>query len=385
MRIILTGMTAAQVGSVENYWDTTLVEAALRSLGHDVDRRAVAPGEDLSGYDMAVVAQQKINSITCIHYRYGALWAASQLPHVTFYEDQAKAPGGLMSALKPKYVWDYPTAKLVGNDAHRLATRAFRPEIDRVLERWAAGDVPAFAIAHAWGDHDKLRPYFPLGVHFVDLTGFYDGGWSTLPPDDGSAGPRHRQWVFATLVNRTGWRYDPRTGLDKNGRRATVNRVKNGAPIDGVTWPVDEHGFPVWARNPKSSAGRRRGGHRGKKMPRHALLRLYQQSWGILLWPYSLRAAGAGVWRDRLIDATRAGAVVLAPREEVAPLARFAASAGGDAYLIPSTDLERMSDAELSHVASHQSAAFAMGQTGRADASGALEGMLRRAVAGRAG
>lgn len=345
MKVLLTGMTPNHIGANlgKSYWDTELVEAALRHGGHEVTRRAVTTGEDLSMFDCAVIGQQKLNSLSVFYYRYGALWAASQLPHVVFYEDLAKEIRAYRTGLKARYIWDYPTAKMVTPRllGFREPARAYREILDAQVERWASPDTQAVMIAYRWGKNDQMRPFLPGTVTFIDLTAFYDGGWGQVLPSDI---PPKREWIFATLVNQTKWDYDPRRGLE---------------------WPVDNRGYPEWTMGGQVLA---RGGYRGKKLSRSELLRLYQGAWGNLTWPYRGPVVGAGVWRDRFHDAIRSERVLLAQPGEVAGL--------GAPYLKTVMEIESSTDAELRILAAEQAHVFQSYQLSRGDAADAFTKVL---------
>lgn len=95
MRILFTGMQRRQVSE-----DTTTLNKdytpserpiidALRALGHEVtlDKPAVGDRSLRDRYDLAFVGLSGYHQLSSFGHRFHALWAVSQLPHVTFIGD----------------------------------------------------------------------------------------------------------------------------------------------------------------------------------------------------------------------------------------------------------------------------------------------------------
>ena len=324
MKILLTGMTPDHIGANlgKNFWDTDLLHVGLERAGHTVDRREVLVGEDLSHYDRAVVMMQKLNSITTFYYRYGAIWAASQLPTLLCFEDFGKNPRAPINALKPRYIWDYPTASFGSAriDKIRNHARTYADTLNRQIETWLAPTTKAHIIAYQWGNHEQFRNLLPQQLGFTDLTAFFPAETKQLVTDE----YRLKQWIFATLLPEKEWNYDPR---------------------GQVTWPVVNLGKPATV-GPTTRNARVTG-----KMKHVELVdKYYRTSWGVMAWPYKPRVAGGGIWRDRFHDGINAGCVMHFQPGEVRPLGR--------SFLVPIKEVEGLHTAQLRQLADDQAGAF---------------------------
>lgn len=343
MRILLTGMTPDHVGTNigKNFWDTDLIHVGLERAGHTVDRREAIVGEDLSGYDRAVVMMQKLNSITAFYYRYGAIWAASQLPTLLCFEDFGKNPRAPVNALKSRYIWDYPTQNFGSARINKVRdhARAWEDTLNRVVETWLLPSTKAHIIAYQWGKHQQFRELLPQQLGFTDLTAFFPADTKQLVTDE----YRLKQWIFATLLPAREWSYDPRIS---------------------ASWPVVNLGKPadvdiVAVRNARVSG----------KMKHHELVdKYYRTSWGVMSWPYKPRTAGGGIWRDRFHDGINSGNVMHFQPDEVRPL--------GQPFLVPVEEIEKMNTATLRQLAADQAGAFHAQQLSESHALEALNWLL---------
>lgn len=202
MKILITGMTRVQTGESNTYvsFAPELVRA-LTELGHEVDWRPVKAGEELKDrYDFALVGLSSIIAFSA-HYRFGAIWAASQLPTLHFHDDWGFQ----------RYWSNYrvPTASMrrQGMDDFTWnelqTTIKERPWFEVFIQKWTAdirrGDVDLLTCMYEFGSEQHMRTLWPC-------RDFYR--WDPSPrmvPMVPQACEKRRMWVCATLSNQDEW------------------------------------------------------------------------------------------------------------------------------------------------------------------------------------
>lgn len=194
MRILYTGMLSRQITEEPFKKDYTPLGKpllkALRALGHQVTTRKVAVGENIRGeFDLAFVGINSYNSLPSIGLRYGALWAASQLPHVCFIEDWQLAQ--TCGAMKD------PEGTLWRMDSDDQLAAMKLPQIHATAERLRKIDHIMLPV-HAWGNAEGYRKHHKAvgTVHAWDPTPML---WDEIDMDRSALRERKKAWFCVSL------------------------------------------------------------------------------------------------------------------------------------------------------------------------------------------
>lgn len=286
MKILMTGMSARSVGSTRTRHDylalPDMLHGALVRAGHEVDRRVVAPGEDLGRYDRALVLVNWVSSLSSMHVHEAALVLAQMGGDAATYCDDWRVES------MGDDVWRH-TQSDVGWGQHvkfreREYGRLTLTERGAAREALGALVLPGsphrmLAPLYDWGDHSLLfapsaHPVLPKELIAWDPSGL-------IPPTTGrepSHGVRPREWVMATLQNHDRW-------------------------LESLhaAWPVVQYG------GVKKTAGGANAA-KGTVVPESVVIDAYATHRGMLVPPY--KSAGSGWWRPRYTFALRAGAIV---------------------------------------------------------------------------
>jgi len=327
MRILLTGCTGIQVRAKRRRKNTfvtlyLVLGPALEELGHEVDWRPVKCGEPLKGkYDLAIVGVAAMHGFVTMNHKWGALWAASQLPHVVAFDDWQVE--GVCGTIRDHSLWNLGVVDYV---AYQNAYK-YRDVIEGQRAQWAAGMRHVLAPLFNWGDRGEFHALHPIG----ELHGWDPSPLVEMPPLKAAA--KERRWVCAALASKEAW-------LKK-------------LPL---SWPVE----------------RRFNGALPRLTEEQLVGESYASAWGVLSPAY--RAIdGAGWWRARFGFAAHAGSVLWGDPKEMAPL--------GGPYAVPLEVVEGMSDASLARLALEQRDLLESWQYPRAKALAELDAALSRVVA----
>jgi len=275
---------------------------ALQQLGHVVDHRAVTPGEDLSGYDRALIGIGPTKSFTA-RFVPGTAWAYKSMPGHTilFCDDWSVEKTGydFRNTLSrwDKWLKFFTDAGPVRGQ-ELWADPQRQADVQEMLE-----DITVSK------DRKLLAPMFTWGNHRLLLEGNLP---STLVPWDptpllpmapGPAPTKRKQWILATLQKKM--------------------NLPHGE------WPMHQ-------------VGNKREGQ--PYHPENEILKMYQESWGVMCPPYA--KAGSGWWRARYQHAADAGCVLWLDARD---------KAGMDScYRLSLTDYEKLGDHELAVTARAQ-------------------------------
>jgi hypothetical protein len=323
MRVLLTGMTRRQVGpptEKEPLYFAIFrgVHAALVAGGHAVDWRPTIPGEDLTGrYDVAVIGAHSMGSLTCSKFKYGALWAAHQLPHVVAFEDWRVRTVVTHMRDASAYVWRNQHFDEGLMASYHLAARRSR-EIQQVCDLWKTVVPRMMLPAMPWSEPDMMDRFHRGDVSRWDINPFY------YPVPTRAQAERVRTWLMVSLSPQEDW-------MERVGTH--------------LSWPVEVIAPP---RNQKTTGGVRTRGQRPSEWGFVPEDRLYREGYcvarGVFL-PYYGRECPRGWWRNRWWLAAHSGAVLSVDPGEAVP---------DSSFTLPPKDVERMSDAELDDVAQTQ-------------------------------
>lgn len=309
MKIILTGFTQRHTNSQRLRYDyltaTYLLRDALVKLGHEVDHRAVTPGEELGRYDRAVIGVGPTKSFTT-RFVPGSAWVYRMMPgRVLLHADDwsiEKTGYDFRNTLNRWAQWlkFFETCgpvrgqELEGHEARKADVFEMLGDIT------SSPDRKLLAPMFTWGQHDLLlKNNLPSRLVAWDPTPLILAQVIAVP----LIAERRREWIMATL--------------QKN------SKVPRGQ------WPITQ-------------VGNKRTGQ--AYLPEAEIFKLYQENWGVICPPYS--KAGSGWWRYRYQLATDAGAVLwLDPKDR---------SGMGAAYQSSMSDYERMSNSDLALTAAGQ-------------------------------
>lgn len=316
MRILMTGLSPLHCnrGNRLQYSSVpSLYADCLRWAGHEVDHREWTVGEDLSKYDVALLAHIPWNSINARHV-------------YTICDVIARARESDVGMVFMVDDWQFrgihQSVKSLNKDSNRLFTSVKgrtnrewaefgpgRPMVDAVLNAMATRPWPTTLVpAFEWGDHALLKPEgIPTReVKYMDPTVFQHYAADRAPAEE-----RKRSWVLGTLSDQRAW----------------VEKLD-------LIWDVDYYGT-------KPSKAE-------QQLKEAELVQVIAKSWGNLCPRYP--HAGGGWWRCRYVYSAVARSIMLADPQEVAPL--------GEPYLIPADKIEAMTNDQLTELAEAQATAL---------------------------
>lgn len=358
MKILMTGATTLQIKPPEKRRTNQIkidvpgaVVEVLREAGHEVDWRAVTPGEYLGDYDLMWINLAGVLSMNSRPGAMGMLWAISQVdvPAVLFLDDwKTRLTYQQVKSFATKGADMYFDRHLVTNSkmftADGQATHYTRgvaeAELRRILslapegaekhvkldpfyyqratmseELWQSIRQPCIegarlmregrpnsvigVPAYAWGDRDIVRPTLPENIRDLPLNSI-DPSFIALNiaqetiEEIGTSEVR-QSWGLAALGDHTDW-------LAKT--------------LPDLKWPVNMVGH---------SSNR-------KLKTEHDVVRFYAENAAILSPAYY--HAGSGWWRSRFIYAAALGIPIFAADGEAASL--------GDAYQTSAYHIEKL-------------------------------------------
>ena len=327
MRILITGCIAKQVGLNEGednlcFAVMSAMTDCLEELGHEYDIRPVRPGEELAGkYDMAIVGVHAFGGIGAQTHKWGALWAASQLPHLPMLEDWRALL--FFQHLRKEYdFWwvgnlDYKTAAYRNFE---LACR-YSTAIEETRLAWRSKLRRLLLPAMPWCDLSTLHAMHQVErVYTWCVDSFYWGDFAK--PEHASN--RLRKWSLVSLQPQEAWRDSL-----------------------GLTWPV------TGIFRPRSESVRGGGMKRGASrsdwgyIPERQLQReVYATHWGMLLPPYGKKTI-RGMWRNRWYLSAVSGCAIHTAESDCPP-------GYADLFSLPVARVEQMGQDELHNLAEEQ-------------------------------
>lgn len=339
MRILITGCTSLACGLSKLIMSNAdLLQTALIQFGHTVDRRPVIVGEDLSDYDHAFICLVKLSSIAAFTHRYGALYTFTQLPDrsTVFYDDWKLA--SIRASLNPKYIWDYPTAKMRTAKIQALidvSRRCYGSQFEKILSELNAVKLPQLVPAHAWGDFARLSYLGPFTP--VDLTAFNTDFFTITPPRLNSK--QQRRWVSAALADL---KNDKDYGFWYN--RFLLN----------TAWPV--------LRFEKVT------GQKTKITPEVDIVATYCTSTGVVCFPHK-EHIGSGWYRTRYVHAIQSGCCLFGLPQEFGRLP--------PEFKKDYTQIEKLNDTDLQAFIDYQRETFQKNTGTVLEAHATLERILQ--------
>ena len=253
MHILCTGFSQRAVNSQKLHYDyltfSFILPTALRMLNHQVEHRAVTPGEDLSSFDLAIINVGPPKSLTA-RYLPGSAWAYWKAKRKLLACDDFSIEVALGNAQSTVKCWDrfwpWLNEKSKWNETDEELTLFMIKDLIK-----GTSDQAMIAPLFPWGNHSILKT-FPSKLIALDPTPLVKlPASTTIIPKT-----RQRQWVLASLQG------EPKLG--------------------SLTWPVVK-------------VGNKRDGQ--AYIPETEVLDLYRANWGVLCPPY--KSAGSGWWRAR--------------------------------------------------------------------------------------
>lgn len=337
MRVLLTGFTIRQCGEDQNVNQYAtifrMLPAALRLAGHEVDQRSVTPGEDLRGrYDVALIGVHPMASMASSR-KFGACWAAVQLPHVVMLQDW-KVKLTVDHLKTQNYMWK--SSHLQGKMLQSFELAApYATVMDRVRARWSRVIDSVILPMYGWADPGQFTRLAP---HVTRPEAWDVSPW--LPefgrPVDMS--DKHDSWVLASLSNQDRWL----ASLDPQPRWPVVKIFK----------PEEDNKVQI----------------RDAFVEEATLVReVYSERAGVMMPCYGSECL-VGWWRSRPQFAAQAGSVLYADESDVSQF--------GQGYWQPLRAIEEMRTDELVDLASHQAELTQRWVVDRATSARRLGGLL---------
>lgn len=290
MKILMTGMTARQCKKTENYlFDMfEIFKTYGEQLGHTIDWRKVELGEDLSQYDMAVVAVGPIHSLSARVHGLQTMYVMSQLPCAVYFDDwqvYATVTGFRYIATK----FDFFINKKAGGQNFFVKPpeelKKYEEQIVSAGTAFTNGDHRKHKLVFPlfnWGNIDHVLKLIPQNKDFGTVAMRFDPspellnqGYAVEKEIDHSK--KKREWFLPTLLDHTPW----------------IKRQK-------VEWPVN------WIGNKKKT---------GVKVNEREVFHLAESYWGYLSPSY--HHDGCGWYRTRFIYSALNECILLTgPRDQ---------------------------------------------------------------------
>lgn len=301
MKILITGYTTRMHGSQRIQGDyitfSFLLEDMLREMGHEVERRKVTVGEDLTyKYHFAFCGVAPLSSMTSgqvpqTHY------AMEQMEgkHVVYADDWSFCGYGN----SVKYALDRWEKYLLYKNFlvdSRMVEKA-RLHLERMMDaQMMAHNAPVLCPMFKWGDHEFLmRENYLAKLITVDPSAWVKFPDLTVP----TFYNKRKQWVMAALSDHSRW-------VNKQGFQLPIKYVGNKRMGDGFVLTETE------------------------------TIRLFSDSFGILSCGYP--SAGSGWWRSRYLNASWAESIIYSDSRD--------ASLMGEAYQGKAEDFEAIDTPE---------------------------------------
>lgn len=341
MRVLITGCTLRQCEreASERTPYTTVFNAlhqALELAGHTVERRAVVPLEDLRGrYDVAVIGLHAFGSLSSA-FKFGAVWAGWQLPHLLVAEDW-KVKLLISQWGNQTYLWRanlITEGSRMWEDYCKASSRW--QDVDKVRVRWSRRIDHVVAPAFEWADAELIRSEFrsPARAHKWDPTPWMPQLCS--PQDLWPPSSRPREWVCVSLTDQSSW-------VDAQGCSWKVHRIFDAGkrPQSGGRTATEFGGYGF--------------------IPEPQLVREWYASRAGVLMPCYGRECIVGWWRSRPWLAAHAGAVLAGGPSELGGF--------GPYHELTAAQVEGLSDRELDRAAELQRRDVMSQVRSRADSS----------------
>jgi hypothetical protein len=322
--VLVTGCTAKQIGSKKVHLEIVitmgpLVEA-LKSMGYQVEWRAVKPGEDLSGYERCFVGIMNPYQISAAGgpYLHGAFWTLAQRPDAVI---------------------------VVDDHATFLVTRSFQ-------QKWIHSPDFVFRF-HDWPQ--EVRDQIMAATHDLGQP----WRWETLIAIQGNERCDHSLLGLPLAKPAIAW--DPTAFcphypvIEAPRERRWVSASLNRTPLPETSWPITVYGNASGMTNTA-------------KLAEAEVVLEYCRAWGALALAHD--HPGSGWWRPRYYFCADAGCVIAGPPAEAACL--------GLAYQ-EATDLTRvegMSNGQLLQLAQAQASDLAKVTWSQQRVQDVLSGLL---------
>ena len=335
MKILLTGCTTLMSNRQRQKTSTflsffPLLYQMLKDLGHDVDWRAVEPGETLSQYDIGLLGLQAVNGLAGKQYRYGTTWAATQLPHAVVFDDW-QVRTSCRSLMRPKNFWKIAMLGKRELAERQIALDNYFDELELVRTSWFEQLPLVIAPLFAWGHHDQFMEVHPmLDLCAIDPTAY-------VPKMEMRSTRKGRRWYYAGLKDHK--HTLRRMGFDSERGQEVSIYVEGLQGMRQNRWPIITQ-MPI--------AGVRGWG----RVTEQAVVQMYSDSWGVISVPYSKIMLGTGWWRSRFNFTAQAGSVLYADSREIAKL-------DPACYGLSIQEIERLRGGQLRDLAKKQAAELA--------------------------
>lgn len=277
MRLLVTGMTPQHINSQDrdgkyaNNWDM-MSQQALPALGHEITWRETTPGEDLRGFDVAVVGVHALNGLQTLRYKHGAVWAMSQLPSLIVTND-ARYHDVWRSMEHTAAFWK--CAHMSSSHQRRFnAALKHSKVIDKARYNLHVGNY--VGLIPRWKRIGSLDPLYKINktkeLLSWDPTPFL-GVVQRFNPN------KTEQWVVAALRNLDWF----------------VNNTKHTWPVVGPHKPWIKKTIPKGVES------------NGWRLIQQEVLDLYLESAGALVFPYDEYTSNTGWFRTSYLFATANG------------------------------------------------------------------------------
>ena len=220
MNILFTGSTVKQCDNnankrakINRIDDSTILCNSLLKSGHNLERRHISWGDDLSKYDLAIIGLGAFGSSN-YHYIMNAIYVISNVKNVIIFHEDWKIESTMQSfrrALKEdtfekmsKKQWSNGTRFYTGTDSEFFDFNKVRDNIQRVVNGEFNCLIPGFN----WGDKNIISDILNITkekLNYIDLTPYVLKDSEILKRDNIDYSTRSKKYMLASLVDHSSW------------------------------------------------------------------------------------------------------------------------------------------------------------------------------------
>jgi hypothetical protein len=216
MNILFTGSTAKQTDDsaylrarVKRIDDSSIICNSLRKSGHNVTRKKIKWGEDLSQYDVSIIGVGMFGSQNYSGEIFASLYAIHKSKNVLlFFEDwKIKETMRSLTRILDEKTFNNDLKKVIGGLPFygHIDDPNFDADIAKqVIKNIVDGKYNALIPAFNWGDKTLVKDILKCEtVYNVDLTPYVLENWNI--PLQVEPKPKVKKHMLASLVDHSRW------------------------------------------------------------------------------------------------------------------------------------------------------------------------------------
>ena len=218
MKILFSGATAKQTddmafkrAQVKRIDDSTIICESLRKSGHEVIRKTIQHGEDLSSYDIGIIGVGALGSSNYGNI-FSALYAIANLKKVIVFHEDWKIKDTIKSfsqALEKKEIEGHINKKW-SDGKHFYSNINDKVNVDEIystIRKILNGEYNALIPAFEWGNKQIVADILKTPIekiHSIDLTPYSLKAFG-IEEKEMDVRLREKKYMLASLVDHSSW------------------------------------------------------------------------------------------------------------------------------------------------------------------------------------